>query len=49
MTATNWDTWRGSYFLFDGALRETLMRRFNLDGGQFTREIGAERICSRLP
>ena len=29
----------------DGALRETLMKRFKLDGGQFKHELGAERIC----
>jgi hypothetical protein len=47
--ATSWQVVAAAYFQNDGALRETLMKRFKLDGGQFTREIGAERICSRLP
>ena len=49
VAATSWQVVAAAYFQNDGMLRETLMRRFKLDGGQFTHEIGAERICSRLP
>jgi hypothetical protein len=47
--ATSWQVVAAAYFQNDGTLRETLMKRFKLDAGQFTHEIGAERICSRLP
>jgi hypothetical protein len=47
--ATSWQVVAAAYFQNDGALRETLMKRFKLDAGQFTREVGAEKICTRLP
>ena len=46
--ATNEDVVARAYFLNEQALREALMRRFQIDGGTLTREIGAERICTRL-
>ena len=46
--ATNEDMVARAYFLNEQALREALMRRFQIDGGTLTREIGAERICTRL-
>ena len=47
--ATSEDVVARAYFLNDQALREALMRRFQIDAGTLTREIGAERICTRLP
>jgi hypothetical protein len=46
--ATSEDVVARAYFLNEQALREALMRRFQIDGGALTREIGAERICTRL-
>ena len=48
VAATSWQIVAAAYFQNDGALREALMRRLQLDGGGLTREIGAERICPRL-
>jgi hypothetical protein len=48
VAATSWQIVTAGYFQNDGALREALMRRLKLDGGGLTREIGAERICTRL-
>jgi hypothetical protein len=47
-TVTTWQVVAAAYFQNDGALRETLMRRFHLDAGAMTQAIGAEQICSRL-
>jgi hypothetical protein len=46
--ATNVDMVARAYFLNDGELRETLLRRFKLDLGTMVRELQAGTFCNRL-
>ena len=47
--ATDEDLVARAYFLGEPALRETLMRRFNLGVEPLSREAGSGRLCGRLP
>lgn len=48
VAATSWQVVAGAYFLEDGTLRETLMKRFKLDLLGLKKELIAERVCARL-
>jgi hypothetical protein len=45
---TDWKTVAGAYFQNDGALREAVMRKLNLDLLGLTKAVRAGTVCSRL-
>ena len=48
MSATNRDTVAREYFLFDGALREALQKKWKLDDGAFAKARFGDGVCKRL-
>ena len=48
VNATNRDTVAREYFLFDGALRGALQKKWNLDDGAFAKARTSDGVCKRL-